>query len=181
MAFEDCIRGPLLTELVHLPYVNNAVYIVCNQQIVSVHQQTKPWRGTLGAEPLRSVYQRCRSLKSQIMKVGSAATHSQSLLGLKHRALILSAPLSVYRCLPSFRTHSMSLPSFPPDAHNEPLGDTVKQFRWPEWPKWLVFRQQLVTCHTLMTCLSHPAEIMIELNWLGEKRMQDTHALWQSS
>lgn len=69
------------------------------------------------------------SSKSQILIVGPAAAHSQYLLGLKHRALISSAPFSVYRCLPSFRSHNMALPSLPPDAHSEPSGDTVTQFR----------------------------------------------------
>lgn len=51
------------------------------------------------------------------------------LFGEKHRALITSLWSSVYRCLPSFRSHSIALASLPPDAHSEPSGETVTQFR----------------------------------------------------
>merc|ERR1719357_1120517 len=89
--------------------------------------------------------------RSQILMVGPAAAQSQYLLGLKQRALIPSWESRVYRCLPSFRSHSIDRPSLPPDAQREPSGDTVTQFRKQVCPKWLVFRRQLVRFQTLTT------------------------------
>lgn len=42
---------------------------------------------------------------------GPVAAQSQYLLGLKQRALMVSPPSRVYRCFPSFRSHSMACPS----------------------------------------------------------------------
>lgn len=80
--------------------------------------------------------------------VGPTAAQSQYLLGLKHRELIMSPPSRVYKCLPSFKSHSIAIPSLPPDAHKEPSGDTVTTFRYPWWPMWLVLRRQFVRFHT---------------------------------
>merc|ERR1712141_233275 len=88
--------------------------------------------------------------KSQILMEGPVAAHSQYLLGEKIRALMMSPPSRVYRCLPSFRSQSMAWPSLPPEAHREPSGETVTQFRNSLWPKWLVFSLQLVRFHSLM-------------------------------
>ncbi len=38
--------------------------------------------------------------------------------------------------------------TFPPEAHREPSGETVTQFRKPLCPKWLVFSLQLVRFQT---------------------------------
>ena len=65
---------------------------------------------------------------------GPTAAHSQYLLGLKHIAFIISPPSRVYKCFPSFKSHNMAAPSLPPDAQSEPSGETVTQFKYPEWP-----------------------------------------------
>ncbi len=36
-------------------------------------------------------------------------------------------------------------------------------------------------CIPTLTTLSHPADTMIGLDWLGENLTQDTQSLWQSS
>merc|ERR1719244_2038881 len=81
--------------------------------------------------------------------VGPVAAHSQYLLGEKVRALMVSARSSVYKCLPSFRSHSMALASLPPLAQSEPSGDIVTVLRYPVWPMWFVFSLQLVRFQTL--------------------------------
>lgn len=102
-----------------------------------VHNQT----------PLNSLFHKGFQL-TQTLMLGPAAAHSQYLFGLKQRAFRMSPPSRVYKCFPSFKSHSMAIPSFPPDAHKEPSGDTVTQFRYPVCPKWLVFRRQFVRFQT---------------------------------
>ena len=88
-------------------------------------------------------------LLTQILMLGPAAAQSQYLLGLKQSEFRMSPPSSVYRCFPSFKSHSMAIPSLPPDAHREPSGDTVTQLRYPVCPIWFVLRRQLVRFQTL--------------------------------
>merc|ERR1719318_282390 len=95
---------------------------------------------------------------------GPVAAQSQYLLGLKVRALIASWWSKVERCLPSFKSHSMALASFPPEAQREPSGDIVTVVRY----------------HTF-TYLSHPAETMMGLALLGENLTQDTQSWCPSS
>ena len=42
----------------------------------------------------------------------------------------------------------MALPSFPPEAHSEPSGETVTVFKYPVWPMWFVFNLQFVKFQT---------------------------------
>ena len=102
------------------------------------------------------------------------------LLGENVRALIVSVLSKVYRCFPSLRSHSMALPSFPPDAQREPSGERVTVFKYPVWPMWLVFSLQLVKFQTL-TYLSHPAETMMGLALLGENLTVETQSWCPSS
>lgn len=55
----------------------------------------------------------------------AVAAHSQYRLGEKASACISSPACSEYRCLDSFRSHNMVVPSLPPDAHREPSGEMV--------------------------------------------------------
>lgn len=73
--------------------------------------------------------------KSQILMLAPVAAQSQYLLGLKHNELIILPPSKVYRCFPSFRSHSIAFPSLPPEAHKEPSGETVTVFKYPVCPK----------------------------------------------
>lgn len=59
---------------------------------------------------MQPVYGRCPPL-TQILMLGPVAAHSQYRLGLKQRALMVSPLSRVYRCFPSFRSHSMACPS----------------------------------------------------------------------
>lgn len=101
---------------------------------------------------------------TQILMVGPTAAHSQYLLGLKHRAFKTAPPSSVYKCFPSFKSHSIAWPSLPPDAHREPSGETVTQFRYPVWPMWLVFRRQFVRFHTCQVTYNNNASAKLS-NW----------------
>ena len=49
---------------------------------------------------------------TQALTVGPVAAHNQYLLGLNTSALIISPPCSVYKCLPSFKSQSIALPSY---------------------------------------------------------------------
>ena len=53
---------------------------------------------------------------------GKAGFEWMHLLGLKVRALMVLAWSRVYRCFPSFRSHSMSFTSLPTEAKREPSG-----------------------------------------------------------
>ena len=68
---------------------------------------------------------------TQILMLPPVAAHNQYLLGLKHRALIMFPPSRVYKCLASFKSHNIAMPSLPPDAQSEPSGETVTEFRYP--------------------------------------------------
>merc|ERR1719409_552020 len=85
-----------------------------------------------------------------------------------------------YSRLPSLRSHSMAVPSLPPEAHREPSGETVTVFRYPVCPTRLVRSLQLFRFHTL-TSLSQPHETISGLAAEGEKRTQETHSVWPSS
>ncbi len=64
--------------------------------------------------------------KSQIsMHCWVVAATSQYLLGLKHKALIMSPASKEYKRFPSAKSHSIATPSLPPLAQREPSGDTV--------------------------------------------------------
>merc|ERR1719357_2068505 len=63
--------------------------------------------------------------KSQILMLGPVAAHNQYLFGLKVNVLMMSLLSSVYKCFPSLRSHSIALPSLPPEAHRDPSGETV--------------------------------------------------------
>ena len=43
---------------------------------------------------------------------------------------MISPASSEYKRLPSFKSHSMAVPSLPPDAHKEPSGETVTVFKY---------------------------------------------------
>jgi hypothetical protein len=55
----------------------------------------------------------------------AVAAHSQYRIGENTRAWMVSPALRDERCLPSLRSHSMAVPSLPPDAHSEPSGEMV--------------------------------------------------------
>ena len=63
--------------------------------------------------------------------LGPVAAHNQYRFGLKHKELMMFPPSKVYKCFPSFKSQSIAFPSLPPDAHNEPSGETVTVFKYP--------------------------------------------------
>ena len=63
--------------------------------------------------------------RSKILMQLAVAAQSQYRLGEKVRAWISSPALREYRCFDSFRSHSMVVPSLPPEAHREPSGEMV--------------------------------------------------------
>ena len=73
----------------------------------------------------------------------------------------------------------MATPSFPPDAHSEPSGETVTVLMYPVCPTRLVRSLQLVRFHTF-TSLSQPPETMMGLDVTGEKRTHETHSVCPS-
>merc|ERR1719439_121617 len=85
-----------------------------------------------------------------------------------------------YRCFPSFTSHSMAVPSLPPEAHREPSGETVDVYTTPVWPTKLVRSLQLLRFHTF-TSLSQPAETMSGILADGEKPTQLTQSVCMSS
>merc|ERR1719247_3625744 len=78
----------------------------------------------IGAEPLigsaRSSSTTFLDSRSQILIIGPAAAQSQYRFGEKVSDSMMSPASRVYRCLPSLRSHSMTLPSLPPEAQSEP-------------------------------------------------------------
>merc|ERR1719231_847394 len=66
---------------------------------------------------------------------------------------------SEYRCLPSFTSHNIVVPSLPPDAHREPSGEIATVYTTPVWPARLVRSLQSLRFQTL-TSLPQPAETM---------------------
>lgn len=62
--------------------------------------------------------------KSKILIQLAVAAQSQYRLGEKTRALTTSPASREYRCLPSFKSQSMVIPSLPPEAAREPSGET---------------------------------------------------------
>lgn len=93
------------------------------------------------------------AMHTQILMEGPKAAHSQYLLGEKHSDVMMSLWSKVWRCLPSFKSHSIAFMSLPPEAQREPSGETVTVFKYPEWPKWLIFSLQLVRCQTYKKCI----------------------------
>merc|ERR1719439_559328 len=85
-----------------------------------------------------------------------------------------------YRCFPSFTSHSMAVPSLPPEAHREPSGETVATYTTPVWPTRLVRSLQLLKFQTF-TNLSQPAETMSGIFAEGEKTTQLTQSVCMSS
>merc|ERR1719197_252197 len=92
---------------------------------------------------------------------------------------MMSPASRLYRRLPSPRSHSMATPSFPPEAHSEPSGDTVTLFTYPVWPSRFFLSLQLVRLQTL-TILSHPPDTMIGFDDAGENLTHDTHSVCPS-
>merc|ERR1712050_826893 len=95
-------------------------------------------------------------------------------------ALIVPPASSEYRCFPSFTSQSMAVPSFPPEAHKEPSGDTVAVYTTPVCPTRLVRSLQLLRFQTF-TSLSQPAETMSGIFAEGEKMTQLTQSVCMSS
>ena len=60
-----------------------------------------------------------------MMMLELVAAHSQYRLGEKTSAWISSPAVREYRCLDSFRSQSMVVPSLPPEAQREPSGEMV--------------------------------------------------------
>mmetsp|Transcript_5299 Transcript_5299/g.13241 ORF Transcript_5299/g.13241 Transcript_5299/m.13241 type:complete len:205 (+) Transcript_5299:268-882(+) len=110
----------------------------------------------------------------------SVAAHSQYLLGEKTREWMISPASSEYRRLPSLRSHSIAVPSFPPDAQRLPSGDTHTVLRYPVCPMRSLRSLQFVSAQTF-TRRSHPHETMRGTDWDGLKRTQDTHSEWPSA
>merc|ERR1712133_161577 len=125
----------------------HAARLTCHTRIkLSVYPANRVWPSADHANeiqsaglalPLRLITSGLRSSttdfdsKSHILMLGPEAAHSQYRFGLKVRVLIMSPPSRVYKCLPSFRSHSIAFPSLPPEAHKEPSGDTVTVFTYP--------------------------------------------------
>lgn len=53
----------------------------------------------------------CGCELTQILTCGPEAAQSQYLFGLKHMELMVSPASNVYKCLPSFKSQSMAIPS----------------------------------------------------------------------
>ena len=62
--------------------------------------------------------------RSKIFTQLAVAAHNQYRFGEKTRALTMSPASREYRCLPSFKSQSMVIPSLPPEAASEPSGET---------------------------------------------------------
>lgn len=150
---------------------------VCPSADHASESTVTPWPLGFSARSSSTVFLLSRS---QILMTEPAAAQSQYRLGLNVSASIMSPPSRVYKCLPSFKSHNIALPSLPPDAHNEPSGDTVTVLRYPLWPKWSYWSLQLVRFQTLTT-RSQPQETMIGLAVDGENRTHDTQLVWPSS
>lgn len=78
----------------------------------------------------------------------AVAAHNQYLLGEKTKALTMSPASKEYKCLPSFKSQSMVIPSFPPEAANEPSGETERVLMYPVCPWWLVLSLHLFNSQT---------------------------------
>merc|ERR1719231_1490291 len=87
---------------------------------------------------------------------------------------------SEYRCLPSFTSHNIVVPSLPPDAHREPSGEIATVYTTPVWPARLVRSLQSLRFQTF-TSLSHPAETMSGVFADGKKATLLTQSVCISS
>merc|ERR1719487_1008141 len=96
------------------------------------------------------------------------------------RALIVPPASNEYKCLPSLTSHSMAVPSLPPDAHNEPSGEIEVEYTTPVCPTRFVRNLQLLKFHTF-TSLSQPAETISGILADGEKPTQLTQSVCMSS
>merc|ERR1719444_508332 len=74
----------------------------------------------------------------------------------------------------------MAVPSLPPDAHNDPSGDTQTTYTTPVCPTRLVRSLQSVRFHTL-TSLSQPADTISGILADGEKATLLTQSVCMSS
>merc|ERR1719440_1107142 len=74
----------------------------------------------------------------------------------------------------------MAVPSFPPEAHKEPSGETVQVYTTPVWPTRFVRSLQLLKFHTF-TSLSQPAETIKGIFAEGERPTQLTQSVCMSS
>merc|ERR1719487_875027 len=96
------------------------------------------------------------------------------------RALIVPPASNEYKCLPSLTSHSMAVPSLPPDAHNEPSGEIEVEYTTPVWPTRFVRNLQLLKFHTF-TSLSQPLDTMRGIFAEGEKETELTQSVCMSS
>merc|ERR1719231_1660542 len=87
---------------------------------------------------------------------------------------------SEYRCLPSFTSHNIVVPSLPPDAHRDPSGEIATVYTTPVWPARLVRNLQSLRFQTF-TSLSQPAETMSGVFAEGEKATLLTQSVCMSS
>merc|ERR1719414_2243910 len=87
---------------------------------------------------------------------------------------------SEYRCLPSFTSQSMAMPSLPPEAQSEPSGETAVVYTTPKCPTRFVRSLQLLRFQTF-TSLSHPADTMSGILAEGEKTTQLAQSVCMSS
>merc|ERR1719373_1240884 len=74
----------------------------------------------------------------------------------------------------------MAVLSLPPDAHNDPSGDTQTTYTTPVCPTRLVRNLQSVRLHTF-TSLSHPADTINGILAEGEKTTLLTQSVCESS
>ncbi len=67
--------------------------------------------------------------RSHIFMPCVVAAQSQYLLGENTREWMMSPASKLYKDLPSTRSHSIAVPSFPPDAQRDPSGEIVTVLR----------------------------------------------------
>lgn len=89
-----------------------------------------------------------------MMMLLAVAAHSQYRFGENTSAWISSPAVRLYRCLDSFRSHSIVVPSLPPDAHSEPSGEIVTVLMYPVWPMWSVWMRHVLRVQTCFALVS---------------------------
>ena len=88
-----------------------------------------------------AVHRPCLPMQlTQTLTVGPVAAHNQYLLGLNTSALIISPPCSVYKCLPSFKSQSIALPSYGEGRKTYSNKSTVNQEALAVPPSLLMHR-----------------------------------------
>merc|ERR1719401_2891223 len=95
-------------------------------------------------------------------------------------ALMVELASREYKCLPSFTSHNIAVPSLPPEPHRDPSGEMVMVYSTPVCPAKLVFNLQLFKFLTLMS-LSQPQETIRGFLADGENLTQLTQSVWFSS